>query len=251
VPDHPFLFYVAQRYVDRFLGEGSDNIRSNGEWRCIQHFIPHARVVFDVGANVGEWASLVRSINSDCEIHCFEPSRHTFKKLIERRLPGKVVLNNFGLSSTPGRANLAIYPESGQNSIHFSTSQNLGTVQIELQTMDNYIENSGVAQVDYCKIDVEGHELAVLRGMSSLLKEGRVKIIQFEYGATYRRAGVFLQDAFSCFTGLPYALFKITRCGLIAVPSYSERLETFRYSNWLAVHQDWKERADHLVRFKL
>ncbi|GIW09739.1 MAG: hypothetical protein KatS3mg061_0796 [Dehalococcoidia bacterium] len=252
VPDHPLLFYVAKRYVDRYLGEMSSDLRTNGEWRCIQHFIPHARVVFDVGANVGEWASLVRSVNSDCEIHCFEPSRHTFERLVELRLPGKVALNNFGLSSNPGRADLKIYSESGHNSIYDQPHDRcLGTEQIELQTMEHYVVNSEIAQVDYCKIDVEGHELAVIRGMSSLLDEGRVKVIQFEYSKTYLPAEILLKDVFSCFRDLPYSFFKITPRGLIAVPSYSERLETLRYSNWLAVHQDWKERADQLVRFEL
>jgi len=38
-------------------------------------------VVFDVGANVGEWSKLVLKTNKDINIHCFEPSKATFKKL--------------------------------------------------------------------------------------------------------------------------------------------------------------------------
>ena len=55
VPDHPFLYTLAQRYVMQYLGEDTEDMLLNGEWLCIRHFIPAARTVFDVGANVGEW----------------------------------------------------------------------------------------------------------------------------------------------------------------------------------------------------
>ncbi|MCL6648760.1 MAG: FkbM family methyltransferase, partial [Chloroflexi bacterium] len=129
--------------------------------------------------------------------------------------PGKVVLNNFGLSSNPGRVDLELYSESIHNSIYNHPHDRcLETEQIELQTMDHYVANSEIAQVDYCKIDVEGHGPAVIRGMSSLLEEGRVKVIQFEYSRTYRPAEILLKDVFSCFMDLPYSFFKITPRGL-------------------------------------
>ena len=173
VPDHPFLYTLAQRYVMQYLGEDTEDMLLNGEWLCIRHFIPTARTVFDVGANVGEWASLVRKVNPECEIHCFEPSPSTFEQLCKACLPGKVVLNNFGLSSKPGTANLHTFSETIHNSLHPVRYDHpeTGLIQIELKTMDGYISDKGIELIDYCKIDVEGHELEVLLGMSRTIRE--------------------------------------------------------------------------------
>src|SRR5207247_10572660 len=50
---------------------------------------------------------------------------------------------------------------------------------IQLSTMDNYCREKGVSQIDFLKLDVEGHELEVFKGMTESLSQGRVRIIQF------------------------------------------------------------------------
>jgi hypothetical protein len=114
--------------------------------------------------------------------------------------------------------------------------------------MDGYISDKGIELVDYCKIDVEGHELEVLLGMSRTIREERVKIIQFEYSGTYIFSGAFLADIFSFFETLPYSLYKLTPRGLWPVPRWSATHERFRYSNWIAVHRDKAALARQLVR---
>jgi hypothetical protein len=57
-------------------------------------------------------------------------------------------------------------------------------------------------------------------------------MLQFEYGGTYQDAGTTLREAFDALDG--YDVFHLMPNGLRPV-RYSSALETFRYSNWVAV----------------
>jgi hypothetical protein len=46
--------------------------------------------------------------------------------------------------------------------------------------MDDFLERHGIQQVDILKIDVQGAEMAVLRGGEKALDAGRIKVIFFE-----------------------------------------------------------------------
>src|SRR5438105_14888148 len=61
------------------LGFGNGDPRRNGELRIVRELLSPPtdgdRVVFDVGANRGDFAAmLLDEIETNLEIHCFEPS---------------------------------------------------------------------------------------------------------------------------------------------------------------------------------
>lgn len=108
---------------------------------------------------------------------------------------------------------------------------------VSLKTLDGYCEEKNIQAVDFLKIDVEGHELEVLRGAERMLKGGRIGIIQFEYGGCNIDSRVFLKDLFDAFMGLPYEFYKIHPRELLHVGKYCQKFENFEYSNWLAIQK--------------
>ena len=109
---------------------------------------------------------------------------------------------------------------------------------IELQTVDDYCSKRDVIKINYLKLDVEGHELEVLKGAKDALRGGRIEIIQFEYGGCNIDSRVLLKDIFDFVEGLPYLVCKILPENIQQIPRYSQALENFQYSNWLLVHKD-------------
>ena len=57
-------------------------------------------VLFDVGANRGDYAKELVKNYRNAEIHCFEPAAETFKILCSQVKSDKVIMNNFGMSDT-------------------------------------------------------------------------------------------------------------------------------------------------------
>ena len=239
--DDSHVYEVCQAYVNRYRGDNNEDIHNNGELRLLQERLPTAKVVFDVGANVGKWAKLALGINPGLQLHCFEPSRNTFATLAGHKFPANVILNNFGLSSQPGEQVLHVFDElSGLNSLykregledgwHLNTQQKTETIQLD--TLDNYCAQHQIAAIDFLKLDVEGHELEAFRGARQLIQQGQVQCIQFEYGGRNIDAHVLLKYIFDFFKPFPYQFYKVFPEALRPIERYDQRLENFQYSNW-------------------
>ena len=247
----PMVYRVSKRIVDLHNGEQEIDFAINGERRFLQEMLRQARVAFDVGANIGDWTALALQLNATVQIHCFEPSPTTFRLLQSRILlkqcTGRVVFNNCGLGGAPGQAMLHVAgegEESGLNSLYVRSSlpeyQKLKTVAIQIDTFDRYCQRAGLTQVDLVKIDTEGHELSVLRGMRESLRQGQVRAIQFEYGGTYIDASILLRDVWEFVKEVNprYQFHKLGPTSARRILHYTPALENFQYANYAVILTD-------------
>jgi hypothetical protein len=88
------------------------------------------------------------------------------------------------------------------------------------------------------KLDVEGHELHILRGATRMLAEGRIAAIQFEFGGANIDSRSFMRDFFDLLTP-QYAIHRVLQHGLYPIVCYDVTLEVFkRATNYVAVLED-------------
>lgn len=237
------LAHFCRRYVERYDGVNNSDMAANGEIHLLTAVIPACQTIFDVGANVGHWTQAVLALNPQATIHAFEPSTAVYTQLITQNLPPNVQARPFGLSATASEETLFLFPQhSGMNSLYIRSNLTTAadspqTERIQLTTLDHYCTEQQVQTIDFLKIDVEGHDLAVLQGGEQMLRNGRIRCIQFEYGGTHIDARVFLKDFFTLLQPLGYNLYKIHPQWLKKHAQYQPALDTFQYQNWLAVHQ--------------
>jgi FkbM family methyltransferase len=249
-------FRVARRIVDMHEGNNDCDMRTNGELQFARGVLPLCRVVFDVGANVGDWTKGALAINERAQYHCFEPSLETFAALAARQFPASVRLNNFGLGSAIEQRPLFVFGAGGEANSLYNRPSTSSVQQprelVTLRTLDDYCAEYGLDEIDFVKIDVEGHEVAALRGASRMLSTGRIGIVQLEYGGTYIDSRTLLKDIWNlmsdCDSG--YRLFKLFPDGPRRFAEYSQSFETFQYSNWVSARPDWAERFEARARAK-
>jgi hypothetical protein len=84
------------------------------------------------------------------------------------------------------------------------------------------------------KIDVEGHELDVLKGFGDLLSQ--IRLVQFEFGGCNIDTRTFFQDFWNLFSQAGFALYRLSPLGPIAIKNYAEDLESFVCTNYIAVN---------------
>jgi len=131
--------------------------------------------VLDIGANVGDVAVAALNTYKESRVICFEPVQKTFEALRDRLRPfgDRVELHKVALSNTTGEGEINITTFHGANSIAPQASfhkecnphvQEMGKESIELVRLDDYCVHFACERIDVMKIDVEGHELDVLRG---------------------------------------------------------------------------------------
>lgn len=248
LPTHSSSLYaLCREYVDRYNGDNNSDIATNGELQFMRQVLTKSQIVFDVGANVGSWTLMALQVNPHLRVHCFEPNRSAFERLSLRNRGTNVICNNFGLGSRAETRSMYVYGDaSAINSLYLRHGLEDGwnlapqprAETVRLQSLDAYCEEQGVERIDFAKLDVEGHELEVLRGSIRMLTQGRIKIVQVEYGGCNIDARVLLKDIFDFFGPLHYAPHKILAAGLRHIERYDQRLETFQYQNWAFVARE-------------
>jgi FkbM family methyltransferase len=199
-------------------------------------------LLFDVGANIGEYTLEANTIfNSNVTIHSFEPSKATFEKMIE----------NFGNRKNLYGHQLALSDESGDITLYSNgTLSALASLnkrrldhyniafehseRVQKTTLDSFCLEHNIKEIDFLKIDVEGHELSVLHGARQLLQNKSITYIQFEFGGTNIDSRTFFQDFYYLLKD-NYSLYRILSNGLQEIREYNERYEIFLASNFLAV----------------
>ena len=209
-------------------------------------------VLMDIGANVGEWANQAISLLPIMEIHLFEPVTKIFhelmKNLSERIKSGKIYVNNIAVGDEEKLEDFYYYEDSPTWSTFYrrlavENEYNLAApiiLPVPVHTLDRYCNHMNISRISFMKIDVEGAELDVLRGAKELFCEDRMDFVQFEYGGTFRDAGIALEQVFQIFSQHQFLMFRISPKGLIYISRFSPDMEDYNYANFLAVNKRFK-----------
>ena len=158
--------------------------------------------VFDVGAHKGEFIKLILNNFMTNKIYSFEASPINFKKLtLEKKIfenifkESEIIIENLALGSENKNISLNQSDESSSSTFndinyesnYFKKKQQLlkseknffTEINVKMITLDKYLLNSGIQQIDFLKIDTEGYEYEVLLGMKDKIK--KVQLIMFEH----------------------------------------------------------------------
>lgn len=148
-------------------------------------------VLFDVGANVGQFAREARLESPGTTIHSFEPHPRSFEKLSQSPADNLMHRHCIALSDNPGEVVLHEYSAEGNGSHINSLLPNARfparfgfesrPITVRSSTLDDFCADHGVAGIDLLKIDVEGAELSVLKGGAAMLAGGGIRAVYFEF----------------------------------------------------------------------
>jgi len=229
----------------------SDHIESQLFWqgfqeadrgvaRLISTYLPRNGVFIDVGANIGSMTLLGAKVAAAGHVYAFEPSDHHSDRLAHNlKLNGfvNVTLVRKGVHERSGVA-LLYRPRTDHtvnNSGAASLYQNadwkadLATDQIHLTTLDDYVEEQGIARIDLVKIDIEGCEHHALRGGQRTLSRFRPRVLMELDQANLQRAGCSSDDILGFWSNLNYRVWSI---------GYSGELTPIRTARDLNPHQN-------------
>jgi len=240
---------AARRYLDAYENLDYD-IETNGELRVLEILRElDPRVVFDVGANVGDWTAYAHDRFPSATVHCFELVPDTADRLA-RRFEGdeQVVVHRIGLSDQPGTVAIHHYPARPDLSTMVAYPQPFQSVALDVavDVGDARLASAGIDRIDLLKVDVEGAEQRVLRGFSSAFADARVTVVQFEYGRANIAERSLLFDLHAWFDSYDFEVGKIYPTTVDFRP-YRFEDEDFRGPNFLAVH---RSRADLIERLR-
>jgi FkbM family methyltransferase len=202
-------------------------------------------VIFDVGSNVGQYLqqlSFNAPNNLNIKIHCFEPSKKTYEKLAgfkNKKENISIIYNNYGLSDSLEKKSLYSSSETATISSLYNLRNTVSEFkeefiqQIELSTIDQYCDENNINSIFFLKIDIEGHEKSALLGASNMLAKNKINFIQFEFGNCNIDSKTYMRDFFDILSA-NYNIYRLLPFGQRLIKYYSEDLEIFATSNFLA-----------------
>ncbi len=156
----------------------------NAEVTAALKFIRPGAMVFDVGANKGEWSRAVRERVGDIRLFLFEPQTACAPYL---GIDG-AVLTQAAVGETDGRAVLHSPGDAAGNaSLHirsdtYFAEETFVSSEVAVVSINSFMEAHAIQSVDYMKMDIEGHELFALRGADRALATGVIRALSFEFG---------------------------------------------------------------------
>lgn len=218
--------------------EHDGNFRTNGEFAFLKSFVNDKKsgpiVIFDVGANTGEYGDLAMKLFGENErervsLYSFEPIA---------RFAGHGTFVQAAISDVDGK--LTMYKRRDDDISSVARQEWLDRkhgaaeeVSVPSMRLDSFITQNRISHIDLLKVDVEGHELNVLKGCGKYLDPKFISVIQFEYGLAGKSSGVFFQDLYELLTRRGYKVYKIHRNHL--EEATLEWAEAIQYANFVAV----------------
>lgn len=160
----------------------------------------YPRIIFDVGANVGEFTqhSIKKFPNSS--IHCFEPSELTFEKLKNNfKKDLGINFHKIALSNIEGQLpftknydvcnSLVVKKDSDETNksndkldirIRALSGDNIEIETVKTKTIDSFCQENNISEIDLLKIDTEGFDFEVLQGARKTLESKSIGFIYTE-----------------------------------------------------------------------
>lgn len=227
----------------------ADNFRVSGEEWLLRKIL-HGQTsvtIFDVGANLGSYSQLIRSVNPLANIYAFEPHPKNFQKLANIAKQENFSAKNLAISDKDGVIKLydmesadgsplaSVYSEA----IEYLHQKKSIVYNVEGVTIDTFCNSNKIDSIDLLKIDTEGHEYQALVGAQKLLAENKIKIIQFEFNEMNVVSRVFMKDFIELLPN--FELFILMFDGLRKIERHPLFSEIFGFCNVVAINRENRE----------
>lgn len=166
----------------------------------VEGFVQYGMTVVDVGAHVGYYTLLFsKLVGSIGKVFSFEPSPEFYDVLLSNlklnRLRNVIPVKK-AVADFCGHSWLYHEPLGGGSSLYLVHSYR-EPITVDVVTLDAFFSEFGWPNIDLIKLDVEGAELAVLRGARIVMRRNPNLILILELNpSALRAAGVTVSDFF-------------------------------------------------------
>lgn len=169
------------------LGKG---LAERREQRFFRQRVSPGMVVFDVGANIGFYTTLFADlVGSTGRVHSFEPDPLSFDVLRRRTArQSNVTANQAAVGDRSGIITLYCNRSNrADNRVHASLGEETAeTVEVPLTSLDDYC--AAIHRIDAVKMDIQGAEVAALRGFRRTLARTLPRWLLIEFSPEHLRA---------------------------------------------------------------
>lgn len=138
----------------------------------MKRYLRPGDIFLDVGANIGYLSAIAAGlVGPTGQVHCFEPVPDYFErvqKLAELNPDYTIQANRCAAGEEAGECKIYVTREPGQNTMvskYKSGLEIVSTLDVPVIRLDSYVQEKGIERIAMIKVDAEGFELPILRGL--------------------------------------------------------------------------------------
>ena len=162
----------------------------DGMFDVIAKYLPPGGAFFDLGANEGYFTVIgALRCGPAGRVVAIEPQTRLLGVIDENLRLNSVAwarVENVAITDAPGEAiiHLAADTNSGSSGLHRSTKYGLPTQKVSAKTLEQVLDEVGLARVDLMKVDIEGFEYDAILGSPDVFRQRRVRALALELHPT-------------------------------------------------------------------
>lgn len=187
------------------------------EMNYFYNLIDSTDIVIDVGVHMGDYSLLAASKITSGKVLSFEPSKEALRVFRENILINKyenrIEVYPVVASDKQGSVSFVDSNISEVSHISFSLKSTKNKNKVKSLPVDSIIQSQGISKIKVVKIDVEGAELLVLRGLEKSLTKHLIKNIIVEVNSDCINYGYAPTDTFEYLKKFGYKLYFFNKQG--------------------------------------
>lgn len=183
--------------------ERHGRLLAEDRWRASWQFLANYRVrsIVDIGANTGQFLTMIHGLCPDAAVHCFEPVADCFAELEKTAaaIPGarayRLAIGDRAGTAVMNRSEFtpcsSLLTPNDRLRREIPEAARIRPETVEIATLDGALAGISLEPDLLLKIDVQGHELAVLRGAGETLRRARLVALEVTFYAQYEGQPLF------------------------------------------------------------
>ncbi len=173
--------------------------------KFIKKNVTNLKYFFDIGAYMGTYSDLIIKNFENCKIFMFEPQKNIFKKIkVKYKNKKNIKIYNFAISDLSTFKDIYINQHELTSSLSTLDVENnkylqlkarlfgttgpgmiLKKTKVKTKKLSEIIKSKKFKKIDLVKIDTEGHEFEVLKGMGRSIKNIKYILVEFHNDEIY------------------------------------------------------------------
>ncbi len=203
-------------------------------------------IIFDVGACVGDVSLIYRNLFPNSMIYAFEPYNQAFDTLLIKTKEKNIKCLNLAVGDISGKGTLnlnAAFPANSLLASHEKGNENwddggmlttIGTQEVIICTIDGFLKENNIGQVDILKMDSQGTEYDIIMGAMDSIQKGKIKLVYTEIITAPTYIGQkHLDEVLKLFRDCKFDLFDIFSL------SYTAKNKKLRQIDALFIHDSF------------
>lgn len=159
------------------------------------------KTILDIGANVGQFASLIHEVLPSAMIYSFEPLEDCYKKLQERmRKVDKFKAFNIALGDANGELTFhrnehspssSVLPMTNLHKQKYPHAVKYTVIKVKSKKLDDFAEELKIVDNLLIKVDVQGFEGKVIAGGKNTIRRAAILILETSFQPLYIDQPIF------------------------------------------------------------